>query len=102
MGHLRTFTKTRRFRMGIGIEGGLRESLVARPEAGSAHLVRIRFTRDRGGQPDVPPGWSGAARPEKRLTADGSRAMRMSTTPSACAMIRHDAGGVPKLTGVTR
>jgi hypothetical protein len=34
-------------RIGVGIEGGVRKSLVAGPEAGAAHLMRIGFARDR-------------------------------------------------------
>ena len=40
-----------RLRIGVGIEGGLGESLAAGPVAGAAHLVRIRLAGDGVGQP---------------------------------------------------
>ena len=46
----RSIAEARRFGIGIRVEGGLREGLVARPEPGAADLVRIGFTRDRVGQ----------------------------------------------------
>src|SRR5262245_51638444 len=52
-----------RFGIGIRVKDSLRESVVAGPEPGAAYFVT------ESGSPGTPPGWSGARRPEKRVTA---------------------------------
>jgi hypothetical protein len=39
-----------RLRIGVGVEGGMREGVVAWPEPGAAHLVRVGLARNRVGQ----------------------------------------------------
>src|SRR5262249_14297545 len=43
--------KTSGLGVGVGIEDAAREGVVARPEAGAAHLVRVRFAGHRIRQP---------------------------------------------------
>src|SRR5262249_55245138 len=66
-GRHRLAGKTGRLGVGVGIEGGAREGVIPGPEAGAAHLVRIRFagyfireSRYATGMPGRPP--SGEAR----------------------------------------
>ena len=47
----RALPETRRFGIGVGIEGGPRERFVAGPEPGAADLVRIGLARYRIWQP---------------------------------------------------
>ena len=67
--------KTRRFGIGVGVEGGAREGLIARPEPGAAHFVRIGFTGDGVGQAGH------AARMKRRATSGEPRHREIEAAP---------------------
>ena len=61
--------KARGRRIGIGIERRKVDRSAARPKAGGRDLMAVGLARDVVGQAGMPPGCSGAVRPEKRVTA---------------------------------
>ena len=61
--------ESRRLRIRVRVERRVGNRAAARPETATRHFVRIRFARHRSGRLGMPPGCSGAGRPENRVTA---------------------------------